>query len=92
MLNLAQEVRVTLTYPFNKDIPMYVVYGTEVCPFCHRAKALLESKELNYEYIDVSESVDAKMMFREKGLRTVPQVFIEDKLIGGFTDLVSHFR
>ncbi|HEY1267222.1 MAG TPA: glutaredoxin 3 [Candidatus Binatia bacterium] len=66
-----------------------VVYTTQVCPYCVRAKALLRSKNLQYEEIDVAR--DAKL--REEairlsgGRRTVPQIFIDGRSIGGYDEL-----
>lgn len=72
---------------------MYVVYSTGSCPYCDRAKVLLEQKEVDFRVVDVGEDVDAQKMFREKALRSVPQIFDEKQAhIGGYTDLVDHFN
>jgi glutaredoxin 3 len=66
-----------------------VVYTTQVCPYCVRAKALLRAKNLPFEEIDVAQ--DAKL--REEairlsgGRRTVPQIFIDGRSIGGYDEL-----
>jgi len=67
-----------------------VVYTTDYCPYCTRAKSLLAAKGVAFTEIDVSED-DAKRQWLVKttGLRTVPQIFINDKSIGGFDELAD---
>lgn len=67
------------------------IYSTPVCPYCVRAKSLLKSKNQNYEEIDISVNAQIRdeMMSRAGGRRTVPQIFINDKHIGGFDDLYA---
>ena len=64
------------------------IYTKPLCPFCHRAKALLDKKGVAYREIDVSANPDAlaEMIERSKR-RTVPQVFINEQHIGGSDDL-----
>ena len=64
------------------------VYTKDYCPYCDRAKNLLKNKGLAFEVIDVEN--DEKLFEELKaktGLRTVPQIFVGDQLICGFTDL-----
>ena len=69
-------------------MPNIKVYSTPICPYCVRAKALLESKNLNFKEIDVSDDVESlQKMMKLSGLRTVPQIFINDKSIGGYDEL-----
>jgi glutaredoxin 1 len=70
----------------------YIIYGTEECAYCTDAKLLLEANEKNYVYINVKEDTEAKQMFIEMGLKTVPQIFEEENFIGGYTELVRHFQ
>ena len=65
-----------------------VMYTTDYCPFCVRAKALLRNKGVAFDEIDVGEdeALRAKMI-EASGRRTVPQIFIDDKPIGGFDEL-----
>ncbi len=65
-----------------------VIYSSNHCPYCTRAKDLLQRKQLNYKEIrvDQDENQMAKMV-ELSGRRTVPQIFINDKPIGGFDDL-----
>jgi len=65
------------------------VYTWSTCPFCIRAKALLDKKGVDYtEYcIDGDEAARAKMAERAGGRRSLPQVFINNQHIGGCDDL-----
>lgn len=65
------------------------IYTWQTCPFCIRAKLLLRWKGVPYtEYkIDGDETARAKMAERANGRRTVPQIFINQQLIGGCDDL-----
>lgn len=65
------------------------IYTWSTCPFCIRAKALLNKKEVNYqEYaIDGDDIEREKMAIRANGRNTLPQIFISDKHIGGCDDL-----
>jgi glutaredoxin 3 len=65
------------------------IYTWKFCPFCIRAKALLNEKGINFtEYsIDGDNDARTKMSERAGGLRTVPQIFINNKSIGGCDDL-----
>jgi glutaredoxin 3 len=65
------------------------IYTWSTCPFCIRAKGLLNKKGVEYtEYcIDGDEAARAKMAQRANGRRSLPQIFINDKHIGGCDDL-----
>ena len=65
------------------------IYTWKFCPFCIRAKALLNAKGINYtEYsIDGDNDARAKMSERAGGRRTVPQIFINGESIGGCDEL-----
>ena len=65
-----------------------VMYTTTVCPYCIRAKMLLNKKGVPFEEVNVSGD-DAKRawLVETTGRRTVPQIFINDEPIGGFDDM-----
>ncbi|MBO6560371.1 MAG: glutaredoxin 3 [Nisaea sp.] len=67
------------------------IYTTMFCPFCVRAKKLLDSKNVTYTEIDVtmSSSKRAAMEERADGRYTVPQIFIDGVGIGGSDDLAA---
>jgi glutaredoxin 3 len=64
------------------------IYSTRVCPYCVRAKALLDGKHVPYTEVMVDQQPEkmAEMMQRS-GRRTVPQVFVGSHHVGGFDDL-----
>jgi glutaredoxin 3 len=65
-----------------------VMYTTQYCPYCVRAKALLRHKGVPFEEIDVgADDVLREEMVAASGRRTVPQIFINDAPIGGFDEL-----
>jgi glutaredoxin 3 len=68
--------------------PKVEIYTWSSCPFCIRAKALLDKKGVDYiEYcIDGDEAARAQMAKRANGGRSVPQIFINDRHIGGCDD------
>ena len=64
------------------------VYTTPYCPYCVRAKRLLERKGVAYQEVDVAADDEARAMLAERtGRRTVPQIFIGDVHVGGSDDL-----
>lgn len=65
------------------------MYTTRVCPFCVRAKALLKRKGVAFDEIDVTEdpALRDRMVELAGGRRTVPEIFINGKIIGGFDEL-----
>ena len=67
------------------------IYTWQYCPFCIRAKSLLNKKNIDYiEYkIDGDESAREKMSERANGKRSLPQIFIDNNSIGGCDDLYS---
>ena len=67
------------------------VYTTPYCPYCVAAKKLLNKKNVEFTEFDVSgDSVlRDEMIVRANGGHTVPQIFINDKLIGGFDDMAE---
>lgn len=68
---------------------MYKIFGKDNCSYCNKAKQLLEQFEYPYEYIDVVEDESALSMLKEMGFRTVPQIYREDRHIGGYTELFN---
>jgi glutaredoxin 3 len=66
-----------------------LLYTTPFCGYCRAAKQLLRGKALDFEEIDVAIDTDkrAEMIDRAQGLRTVPQVFIHGRHVGGYDEL-----
>ena len=64
------------------------IYTKATCPFCHRAKALLNSKGAEFHEIAIdSDPAKREEMIARSGRTTVPQVFIDGQHIGGCDDL-----
>lgn len=68
---------------------MIRVYSTETCSACKSAKNWLEENNFQYGSLMIDEDIDAAKFLMTKGLRTVPQIFIDDEHIGGWDDLRS---
>lgn len=67
-----------------------VVYATEFCPYCRRARALLDSKRVRYVVLDVNRDPGLWNEIAERtGRDTVPQIFIGDRHVGGCDDLFA---
>jgi len=70
-----------------------VVWSKNQCPFCVQAKALLEMKGIEFEERNVSTDWTKEQLLEAvPTARTLPQIFLDDKLIGGFTELKKHFE
>jgi glutaredoxin 3 len=69
--------------------PAVTVYVSDWCPYCQRAKGLLSSKNVVFSEINVEDDVKLReeMIARSNNRRTVPQIFIGDKHVGGCDDL-----
>lgn len=66
------------------------VYRTRFCPYCIRANFLLKGKQVPFQEIDVSGDLERRAWLREKtGQHTVPQIFINEAPIGGYTELAD---
>ncbi len=67
------------------------VYTTMSCPYCYRAKKLLEDKGVAFEEIDVTmdPALRDAMTAKAGGRRTVPQIFINGQHVGGSDDLAA---
>jgi len=67
-----------------------VIYTTRICPYCIRAKQLLQRKNAAFEEISVDcDEVSMQTMMELSGRRTVPQIFIDDLHVGGYEDLAA---
>jgi len=63
------------------------------CGYCHAAKKLLQQQGITYQEMDlIKHGKQAQQLFIQSGQRTVPQIFINEKPIGGFTELSKLIR
>jgi len=67
------------------------VYSGDYCPYCMRAKALLQQRELEFVEYNVQQEPEKRveMVERAPGVRTIPQIFINDRHVGGCDDLYA---
>lgn len=66
------------------------IYTKATCPFCHRAKALLSQKGVDYQEIAIDGDADKREeMIKRSGRTTVPQIFIDAQHVGGCDDLYA---
>lgn len=64
------------------------LYTTNTCPYCAAAKSLLKAKGVSYNEINVQTSIEQRTVMMERsGRRTVPQIFIGERHVGGFDDM-----
>jgi glutaredoxin 3 len=69
---------------------MITVYSKHNCPFCDRAKALLESKQIPFNVINIEEQPEHRETLVDMGLRSVPQIFKDGVLLpGGYQGLAG---
>jgi glutaredoxin len=69
---------------------MITIYSKNNCPFCDRAKALLESKGVGFKTVNIEDEPDAREFLVDQGLRSVPQVFKDGVLLpGGYQGLAG---
>ena len=70
-------------------MPKITIYLTGACPFCHMAERLLQSRgvaQIDKIRIDL-EPAQREAMMKKTGRRTVPQIYIGERHVGGFDDL-----
>ncbi len=69
-------------------MPTVQIYTTRNCPFCARAKALLDRKGVAYQEIEAEGNDELRLWLAEKtGQKTVPQIFVDGRSLGGFSDV-----
>jgi glutaredoxin 3 len=73
----------------SENLPNIIIYTKSYCPYCVKAKRLLNDKNLDYVEIDIEKDDDSRqaMLKKSGGSKTVPQIFINNKHIGGCDDL-----
>ena len=66
------------------------MYSKSWCPYCQRARALLQAKGMQFEEIDIEEQPEKRAeMIARSGRSTVPQIFIDERHVGGSDDLYA---
>ncbi len=68
-------------------MPQVKIYTTDYCGFCNAAKRLLEANQIPFEQIHLQARSELDALIAKTGHSTLPQIFIDDELIGGFQEL-----
>ena len=71
---------------------MYRIYTQNNCGYCIAAKNLLDKKGEQYEEIHLEDNPDAKNKLKQDGLRTVPQIWLDEEYIGGYVELERKYN
>jgi glutaredoxin 3 len=76
---------------YGEGVKKVLVYTANPCPFCSRAKALLASRGIPFEEVLVSYDDEAAWdeLAERSGMKTMPQIFADGKLVGGFQELAE---
>ena len=69
-----------------------IVWSKDQCPYCVQAKALLESRGIEYEERNINNGWNKEdLLAAVPTARTLPQIFLDEELVGGFTELKKRF-
>ena len=75
-----------------RAMPVIQILTSPDCSYCHAAKAMLQQHNVNFQEFDLQHSDEhAQKLLLKSGGRTLPQIFINDKPIGGFSELAEIF-
>ena len=70
-----------------------IVWSKNSCPFCDQAKRLLKMKDIEFEERNINEDWTRDQLLEAvPTARTLPQIFLDDNYIGGFTELRKHLQ
>lgn len=69
-----------------------IVWSKSACPYCEQAKSLLKTRGIEFEERKIGDGyLKEDLLAAVPNARTVPQIFLDDKLIGGYTELKAYF-
>jgi len=75
------------------EVKETIIYGKPNCPQCSMAKSLLDSRGIQYDYVDITTTgKSAAEITGRPDVRSLPQIYLSGKYIGGFNELYNHFR
>lgn len=70
-----------------------LIYSKQYCPYCVRAKEFFKQKGIAFKEVDLTDDFESLAQLKNKTNHlTVPQIFIDDVFIGGYTDLIRKFE
>ena len=77
-----------------ESLKQVVIYTMDGCPYCDAAKRLLKFKNVDFEEINITDRDEMwdELYRRTGGRQTVPEIFVGEKLIGGYDDLVQLYK
>jgi len=76
-----------------KEVKQTIIYGKPNCPQCTMAKSLLDSRGIQYDYVDITTTgKSAAEVTGRPDVRSLPQVYLSGEYIGGFNELYNHLR
>ncbi len=72
---------------------MYIIFGGDYCPSCHKARGILETLQIPFKYYDLDDTESVEHLQSIFGTpKTIPVVFYNDMHIGGYEKLVEHIN
>ncbi len=69
-----------------------IVYGTQTCPYCTKAKSELSLRGMNFDFVDLDELGKTAADVTGRPVRTVPQIYIEGQYVGGYQEMMEYFN
>ena len=79
-------------FTLGEIVKKILIYSTQTCPYCVNAKQLLQREGISFEEINVEDAEKRAYMEKLSGRRTVPQIFIGERHVGGFDDLKALYE
>ena len=78
---------------YNNDVTVQI-YTTSYCPYCRMAKQFFDEQAVKYYEIDVTDNQELRAELTQKanGMKTVPQIFINGKHVGGYSDMMELYK
>lgn len=76
----------------SKQVDSFLVYGRDNCPYCVKAKQLLEQKKVWWVYVDLAKNPEIRERMIKRGHKTVPVIYNGYEFIGGYTELEEYFN
>ena len=73
----------------------FTIFGHQACGFCRQAKAVMETKELDFRYVDIHEEGISQADLAEtvgRPVTTVPQIFHGEEYVGGYQELMQYLQ
>jgi len=65
----------------------FIIFGRNTCPYCRKAKKLLIDSDIDFDYIELTSSKLSDELMKYTGMNSIPVIFFEDNLVGGYTEL-----